>query len=145
MKTDVILYFAPIVLAAATFVWWTFSVRRRSRSPLDKYLTPEIEAAGLRFVSSHVCPPGETGPFPTAGGTASHPGAAAFVSTNWQFRRVLVEGVKGKKREVWARLMFGGPIPDIDWQPSLEEIAEQHGGQMSSESARGAHPNETSP
>jgi hypothetical protein len=130
MKLYIILYSLPFILAIVGVVWWGFSLSRRSRSPLTEALRPVLAMHGLELISSSVPARYQTGPFPPPGYTVSHPLADAFMQDSWQFRIVMFRDATGQEHEAWARLLFAGDSPEIEWMPKLEDItrnAEHHG------------------
>jgi hypothetical protein len=122
MKVYIILYSLPFILAIVGVVWWGFCLYRRSRNPLNEDLRPVLAEHGFDLISSFVPARYQTGPFPPPGYTVSHPLADAFTQDSWQFRRVMFRDTTGQEHEVWARLLFAGDSPEIEWIPTLEEI-----------------------
>ena len=149
---DILSLLVPVAMVVLLIVWAaraSATQSRRRRSPLAEIIGPALLDHGLNLLSSSVPPRGNTGPFPQPSGTASHPAAYLAVGSPWQFRVVRFSTPAGGEHEAWARLFFdGNRVAQIDWHPDIDAFngeAEQHGGQISSEGALSAPPNESSP
>jgi len=120
METYGFVFFVVAVLAGGGAAWL------RSRRSHTEHIVPEVEAAGLSYISSRIPRLWEFGPFP------KFRVRVLFIRTRvgpldgeyWVVRVVRVLDRRGREHTVWVRLTFTAfVLTSFESRPDLKEVA----------------------